>query len=238
MEPSARYEEVKIALPTPVHGLEVVSGMLGIPEWWPSGARVGVVIAPGQGGAKGDPLVEEVHRQLTVRKYLSLRFNFPYREAGKRRPDPMPVLEQTFRAAVALLGADPTSAPAHVFVGGAGVGAQVATHVANARLHVDGVFALGYPLHPVGKPDEVHADQLFRIIAPMLFIQGSRSRNCDLGVLRKTLLRVGAPTSLQTVEEADHVFAVLKKSGRDPEEVRDEILNGLEGWFEKVLGLS
>ena len=87
------------------------------------------------------------------------------------------------------------------------------------------------------KPDEVQAEQLFRVITPMLFVQGSRARNCDLDVLRRTLARVGAPTALHTVENADHQFHVLKKSGRTREEVTEEILGTLDGWIQKVLGL-
>ena len=54
--------------------------------------------------------------------------------------------------------------------------------------------------------------------------------------LRATLTRVGAPTTLYVVEEADHGFRVAKKSGRTPEDVQQELLNALEGWIRKVLG--
>ena len=42
VEPSARFEEIKIPLSDPVHGLGEVSAVLGVPRWWPTGARVGV----------------------------------------------------------------------------------------------------------------------------------------------------------------------------------------------------
>lgn len=235
MEPAARYEELKIPVPSEDGGLEV-SGVLGIPEWWPSGARVGVVLAPGNTGRCDEPLVEELHRELTERKFLSLRFNFPFGETGKKRPDPMLTLRQTYRAAVQMLSADPTSAPAHVFIGGLGLGAKVASHVANLRIRVTGLFALGYPLHPSGKPEKADPEQLYRIITPMLFVQGSRAKNCDLEVLRTALARVGAPTALHVVDEADHLFKVTKKSGRTHEEVVTEVLTALETWFGKVVG--
>ncbi len=237
VEPSARFEEVKIPLPEPVHDLEAVTGVIGIPEWWPSGQRVGVVLGSGLSGKAGDPLMETLHRQLTERKYLTIRFNFPYVEAGRKRPDPVPVLRQTFRAAVATLGNDPTSAPAHVFLGGSGIGARAATHVAPDRLRIDGIFCLGFPLHPAGKPGDTRAEQLFRIVTPMLFVQGDRSRFADLDVLRRTLARVGAPTQLHVVHEADHTFRVPKKSSRTEEDVQQEVLATLEGWFQKVLGV-
>jgi len=234
MEPAARFDEIRI--PVPTSGNLEVSGVLGVPEWWPSGARVGVVLAPGNNGRCDDPFLTEIHQRLTERKFLTLRFNFPFGEAGRRRPDPMLLLRQTYRAAIQMLSADPTGAPAHVFIGGLGLGAKVASHAASDRVRVTGLFALGYPLHVSGKPEKLDAEQLYRIITPMLFIQGSRAKNCDLDVLRRTLARVGAPTALQVVEEADHLFRVPKKSGRSPQEVMDETLAALEAWFEKIAG--
>ncbi|MBW2313780.1 MAG: dienelactone hydrolase family protein [Deltaproteobacteria bacterium] len=234
MEPAARFEDLKIPVPSAEGGLEV-SGVLGIPEWWPSGARVGVILAPGASGRHDEPLVEDLHRELTERKFLTLRFNFPFGEAKKKRADPMLTLRQTYRAAVQILSADPTSAPAHVFIGGVGLGAKVASVVATDRIRVTGLFSLGYPLHPARKPDKAEAEQLYRIITPMLFVQGEKSQNCDLDVLRRCLARVGAPTGLHVIDEADHLFKVPKKSGRSQEEVLSESLTVLENWFGKVV---
>jgi len=235
VDPSARFEQIKIPLPDPVHGLESVSGVLGIPRWWPTGARMSVVIGHGAGRDMNDPVIEHLHRELTERHYLTLRFNQPFAEAQKRRPDSMSVLRRTLRAAMAVLTGDPTAAPAHLFLGGKGLGAQVAADLASARVRVDGVFFLGYPLHASGNPETVQAEQLYRLISPMLFIQGTRDKSCDLDVLRKALTRVGAPTTLQICREADQHFKVLKKSERTEEEVLAEILDGLDGWIRKIL---
>jgi predicted alpha/beta-hydrolase family hydrolase len=93
---------------------------------------------------------------------------------------------------------------------------------------------LASPPHP-GKPEKVQPETLFRIVSPMLFLQGTRDRRCDLDVLRRTLTRVGAPTALHAIQHADHQFAVPKKSGRKTEDVREEILGAIDGWIQKVL---
>jgi hypothetical protein len=235
VEPSARFEEVKIPLSEPALGVEEVSGVLGVPRWWPTGARVGVVLAHDASGSMADPLVEQLHRDLTELRYLALRFNFPFAEAERRRPDPVRVLRRAYRAAMGALGRDPGAAPAHVFLGGVGLGAQVACDLAGSRVRADGLVILAYPLHPVGKPEKVHADQLYRVVCPMLFVQGTRDRRCDLDALRRTLLRVGAPTTLHICEEADHRFHVPKKSARAPEDVQRELLATLDGWIQKIL---
>ncbi len=234
VESSVRFEDVRIPLPEAVHGLQTVTGVLGIPEWWPTGSRIGIVLA--QATQKEDPLLESIQRGLTERTYLTLRFRFPYAEAGKKRPDPMPVLHRTYQSAVSILGRDPSAAPSHVFTGGKNLGALVAAHAATSRIRVEGIFFLGYPLHKQDKPDEVRADRLFRVISPMLFVQGARDRHCDLPTLRRTLARVGAPVQLHVVEDADHTLRVSRKSGRTPEEIETEIMSTLAGWIRSVLG--
>lgn len=235
VEPSARFEEMKIRLPDPVHGIEEVSAVLGVPRWWPTGSRVSVVIAHGATDDMNDPVLEHVHRELTERRYLTLRFNFPFAEAKKRRPDNDAVLRRTMRAAIGALGRDPTAAPAHLFLGGKGLGGQVAADLASSRVRVDGLFLMAYPLHPQGKPEKMNPDQLFRIVSPVLFLQGSRDRSCELDLLRQTLTRVGAPTSLFVSQDADRHFKVPKKIGRPADEVRTELAAALDEWIQKVL---
>lgn len=236
VESSARFEDVQIPLREPVREVEAVSGVLGIPEWWPTGSRISIVLAHGQNTNHEDPRIVALHRDLTERKYLTLRFNFPFAEAKRKKPDPLPVLERTLKTAIAFLGRDPTAAPAHLFVGGKNLGARAAAQLAASRVRIDGLFLMGFPLHTQDQPSRTRADSLFRIICPVLFLQGTRDRHCDLPTLRHTLARVGAPTTLHVVEEADHLFRVPKKSGRTPEEVHLEVLNALDSWVTKVLG--
>lgn len=233
-EGAAQFEEIQIPLAEPVHELESVTGVLGVPEWWPTGSRVSVVLA--EGGPGPDPMLEALQQELTARKMLTLRFGFPFAAAGKKKPDPMPVLQRTYQAAVAILGRDPTAAPAHVFIGGKNLGALVAAHAATTRMRVEGLYFLGFPLHKQDDPSEVRSERLYRVISPMLFVQGTRDRHCDLPALRQTLARVGAPVQLHTVEEADHTFRVAKKGPRNPEDVQAEILATLEAWIHKTLG--
>jgi len=233
-EPSAQFEEIQIPLPEPVDDLESVTGVLGVPEWWPTGSRISVVFA--QASAAPDPLLEEVQRQLTERKILTLRFPMPFMQAGRRRPDDMRAMAKTYEAAVTMLGRDPTAAPAHVFMGGKNLGALVAAYAATGRARVAGIFFLGFPLHKQDHPTELRSERLFRVINPMLFIQGSKDRNCDLPALRSTLGRVGAPVQLHVVEGADHGLRVPKKSGRTGEQVAQELLITLESWIHHTLG--
>jgi len=212
--------------------------VLGIPEWWPTGARIGVVLSHGANSDMNDPLLKAIQKKLTDSGYLTIRFNFPYAEAKKKKPDDTVILEDAYGSALGLLARDPTAAPAHIFVGGMHLGARIVANLSAARLRSDGVFLIGYPLHEPGNTDEVEARPLFRIIAPLLFIQGTRDKFCELATLQKTLLRVGAPYSLHTIKDADHRFVVPKKTGRTEEEIFEELSTELEKWMSNILGNS
>lgn len=236
MEPSARFEEVQIPLPEKIHGLDHVRGVLGIPEWWPTGERVAVVFAHGASKSCDDPLIAFLTQALAERSCLSLRFNFPFAEAGKRASADSPaMLERAFKAALAWLGRDPGALPARLFVGGLGLGGRVAAELAADRLHADGLFLLGFPLHAQDKPDRAEADLLYRITAPLLFVQGTRDRRCHGEALRSALRRVGAPIELHDVEQADARFHVPKRSSRTQAEIHGEIFAVLSGWIARRL---
>jgi predicted alpha/beta-hydrolase family hydrolase len=236
VEHTARFEEVEIRLPEPLNGLDRLSAVVGIPEWWPTGARVAVAIAHDAGADYSDPLVECVHRNLAQRKFLTIRFNFPFAEAGTDASgDDVETLDKAYRAALSILGRDPTAAPAHLFLGGVGLGSSVAAHLATARLQIDGLFSLGYPLHPPGRPEDSRADSLYRIIPPMLFVQGSADPTCELPALRHCLARVGAPTTLRILEGADSTLTLPGQSEAELEGNRRAVSSAVTQWIEKIL---
>jgi hypothetical protein len=47
--------------------------------------------------------------------------------------------------------------------------------------------------------------------------------------------RLGARATLHIVEGGDHSFKVLKRSGREADEVLDEIADSIDGWLNAIL---
>ena len=215
MEEAAKFKDVKIELSEPLMGCDSLSAVIGFPEWWPTGARIAVAIAHGEGDLN-DPLVSNLHAELARQRFLTLRFNFPFAEAGKKPKNVDPaILDKAFRAALGLLTQDKTSAPSHLFLGGVGLGAQSAARLATTRIQADGLFFLGFPLHAKGASDQPDVEALYRITSSMLFLQGSADPRCELDVLRRSLSRVGAPTVLRIFEGAD---GALRKTGQSEAE--------------------
>lgn len=183
-----------------------------------------------------DPLLESLARELTARKYLTLRFLLPNVEAKKTQLDSPAVLNRLFQSAVGLVNRDPTAAPAHIFVGGKNQGALAAAHAATGLVRPAGLFMLGYPLHRQSNIESIQAERLYRATTPMLFVQGDKDRYCDLAALKKTLMRVGAPWDTHVVRSADHTLRLEKEAESLEEDIFRDILTKIEGWTTKVLG--
>jgi predicted alpha/beta-hydrolase family hydrolase len=220
METTSKLESLEI----PVTPEISVPAVLGIPEWWPTGDRVGLVLAHDTRGNMEEDLIVHLHTALSGLGALTVRFNFPYAQQGKKRPDSPALLQRTLRSVTTLLLSDPQNSPARLILAGVGLGARVAAEAVAQGTKADGLVLYSYPLHPVGKPGHLRADVLFRIICPMLFVQGTKDPTCRLERLRDVLRRIGAPTALRVVEDADHAFGVAKRSPRTVEEVRAEVV--------------
>jgi predicted alpha/beta-hydrolase family hydrolase len=207
-----------------------VSGLLLRPaEPWAA-----YVLAHGAGAGMEHPFLESVARLLSARRVATLRYQFPYTEAGGRRPDPPGVLLATVRAAVAR--ARELMPEVRLFAGGKSMGGRM-TSAAAADRPLDGVAGLvflGFPLHRPGRPAIDRAEHLGRVQLPMLFLQGTRDDLADLSLVREVTTGLGSRATLHVVEGADHSFAVLKRSGRTGAEVLDELADAIAGWARAV----
>jgi uncharacterized protein len=232
METNTRREAVRFAVTPEIS----TSGMLGVPEWWPSGGRIGVVLAHDAPYNQDQPILTRLQDAIVERGYLSLRFSFPYADQGKKRPDAPALLERSMRAAISYLVRDPQMAPAQLVLAGVGLGARVAAQTIANGLKADALACLSFPLHPSGKPSQTQADFLFRLICPVLFLQGTRDPYCRIDRLQMLLRRIGTPTQLEVVEDADHGLSVIKRSPRTPDEVTGQINRSFLSFAERIAG--
>ncbi len=200
---------------------------------WPESESAAVpaalVLAHGAGAGMDHEFVCYFHEQLCRAGFLTVKFNFPYKQDGRKAPDRGPVLEAAYRRVLSEVHAR-RPAPGRVLIGGKSMGGRIASYLAAAGDPIDGVFFLGYPLHPPRRPVNIRSGHFGQIHCPALFLQGSRDALCDLGLLREALPSIPGEARLHVVEGGDHSFSVTKKSGRTNEEVRDEVLAVLVEW--------
>lgn len=199
----------------------------------PADPQAAYVFAHGAGAGMDHPFMAGVAAGLAGRGIAVLRYQFPFMEAGSRRPDPPAVAQAAVRAAVAEAARRLPGVPLHA--GGKSFGARMSSQAqaAQALPGVRGLAFVGFPLHPAGKPATQRADHLAAVQLPMLFLQGTRDALADLALVRAVTAPLGARATLHEVEGADHAFHVLVRSGRTNAQVLEELCDTLAGWMRR-----
>ena len=193
------------------------------------------VLAHGAGAGMTHPSMEAVATELGTRGIATLRYQFPYMEAGAKRPDPPAIAHATVRAAVAEAGRLVPELP--LIAGGRSFGGRMTSQAqaASPLPRVQGLAFLAFPLHPAGRPSDDRAKHLFDVEIPMLFLQGTRDALAELPLLQPLADRLGPRATLRLFDDADHAFHVRASTGRKDADVRSEILDALAAWAEAVV---
>jgi uncharacterized protein len=182
------------------------------------------VCAHGAGGHKDDKAMLRLAACLAPLDLEVIRFNFPYREAGSRRIDPMPVLKKSF--------VENIKKSKRLIIGGRSMGGRVASMLAAEGLQCDGLLLAAYPLHPAGEPEKLRDAHLPDIRCPVLCLNGTRDALCRQDLMQVALTNVRAPWTMHWIEGADHSFHVLRASGRTDADVDREVGEAVGRWLE------
>src|SRR3954470_1313305 len=147
-------------------------------------AGAAFVFAHGAGGHKDDRGMLALSAELETLGIQALRFNFPYREKGSGRPDPMPVLKEAVADAAqnAL-----QQSPSLLLLGGRSMGGRAASMVAADGFACDGLLLFAYPLHPAGKPEKLCDAHLAQIRVPVLCFNGTRDALCTRDLMERAV---------------------------------------------------
>lgn len=163
----------------------------------------------------------------------TLRYQFPYLEAGSKRVD------------------RPAAGPSH---GSGGCDGRRHFRPALRRRQVirrtddlagagdrsiarhSGLVFFGFPLHPAGKPSIDRAAHLSGIHVPMLFFQGTRDTLADMGLIETVVDDLGVGATLFTVAAADHGFHVSAKTGLTDAEILEPVLSETAAWMRRIVG--
>lgn len=184
------------------------------------------VCAHGAGGHKDDKSMLRLAACLAPLNLQIIRFNFPYREAGSRRIDPMPLLKASFVSQVEKAKAK------RLIIGGRSMGGRVASMLAAEGFQCDGLLLAAYPLHPAGQPEKLRDAHLPGIRCPVLCLNGTRDALCRQDLMQIALKNVRAPWTMHWIEGADHSFHVLRSSGRTDADVDREVGEAVGRWLQ------
>ena len=175
-----------------------------------------VLLAHGAGADMHAATLTTFTDALSAAGIPSLRFQYPYRTAGKKVPDRPPVLIEATRRAVDELARRTKLPVERLVIGGRSMGGRYCSMVAadaDDPVRCLGVLLLGYPLHAMGKPDQERSDHFPRLTMPVLFVSGTRDSLAAKPALTKAARRIKGGREFHWIDTADHGFKPLKSSG-------------------------
>jgi hypothetical protein len=169
-----------------------------------------LALAHGAGAGITHSFMSSLAEELEKLSISTLRYNFPYMENGKKRPDPPAVAEKTVEAA--LEKAHTLYPKARVFAGGKSFGGRMTSQKLSKECpdYVRGIVFFGFPLHAIGNPSIERADHLKSIKIPKLFLQGTKDKLAEIDLIQKVGKKLNAATLVKW-EGADHSFKVGKQ---------------------------
>ena len=192
-----------------------------------------LVLAHGAGAGFQHATMLAISEAFAANGIATLRFNFPFMQAGRRRVDSRDVAMDSICSAVEWARKECPDLP--LLLGGHSFGGRMASHAVVERdLPVKALIFCAFPLHPAGKPSTMRADHLPAISLPMLFLSGSRDALAEPGLLERTVAELGNRAELHRLATADHSYKILKRQRSD--DVFAEMAGIAIGFVNRVLG--
>lgn len=194
----------------------------------PQNAGCILTLAHGAGAGMNHPFMVALANSFGETDIATLRFNFPFAENKKGRPDVPAVAQQTIEAAIAK--AQQLSKGLPVFAAGKSFGGRMSSQYISTHpeIPVKGIIFYGFPLHPAGKPSTDRAAHLKNVKVPMLFLQGSRDALAQWDLIELVCSSLPQSTLIK-IEGADHSF----KAGKiNTTEILSKATNN---WVNKLL---
>lgn len=168
-------------------------------------------LAHGAGAGMNHPFMTALANELLQHDIGTLRFNFPYMEQKKRRPDVPAVAHKTVEAAINKVNELFPKVP--LFVSGKSFGGRMSSQFLSKSKSesVKGIIFFGFPLHTPKSPATERAEHLKDVKVPMLFLQGTRDELADWSLMEKVTSEFPLAT-LHKLDGADHAFKAGKQN--------------------------
>lgn len=191
-----------------------------------------VALAHGAGAGYRHPFLVGFADALACEGVATLRFNFPYVEAGRRMPGPAAHAVATWAAVHAALVEGADGAP--VFAMGKSYGGRMASMAAaEGVIDPSGLVYLGYPLHPPGSPDKPRTAHLPDVLQPQLFVEGTNDPFIDPHDQLDAAVATCRQAEIAWIEGGGHSFEV-KGRKRPPAEVAADLVPLVVAWMRGV----
>jgi uncharacterized protein len=195
-----------------------------------------LVLGHGAGGGVSAADLELLARSLPALATTVVRFEQPWRTAGRTVGAPPPKLDDAWRAALGWLMEQEWAARHPLLVGGRSAGARVACRTASDT-NPAAIVCLAFPLHLPGRPEKSRAAELLAPTAPRLVLQGSKD---SFGTPAEIRAAIGTAEGVNVVElpGADHSYRIAKSSAFTPAALRSTLVAEVSRFIGAVAGIS
>lgn len=187
-----------------------------------------MTLAHGAGAGMNHSFMTTLSQLLSETGIATMRFNFPFAENKKGRPDTPAVAHQTIEAAI--FKAQELFPKLPLFAGGKSFGGRMTSQYLSAHhdASVRGIIFYGFPLHPPGKPSMERAQHLKDVKAPMLFLQGTKDELATWELIQSVCSSLPLAT-LVKIEGANHAFKAGKQN------ILQLLTDETRDWIEKII---
>ncbi len=219
---------VAVALPS---GPVTVGAVLSVP----AAPWAAVAIAHGAGAGMDHPFLTGFAGALDERGVATLRFNFPYVEAGRRMPGPATHAIATWAAVSAQLREAVPAVP--VVAAGKSYGGRMASMAAaSGAIDPAALVYLGYPLHPPGDPakTEARAAHLPEIAAPQLFVEGTVDPFVQPRAQFEAVVATCRDAAVVWIDGGGHSFEV-KGAKRPADQIGAALADPIADWLRRCV---
>ena len=193
-----------------------------------------LVLGHGAGGGPNAMDLDLLARRMPHHGTTVVRFEQPWRTAGRRLATPPAKLDEAWLAALDWLRQQPWVVGPLV-VGGRSAGARVACRTANV-LGPAGIVCLAFPLHLPGQPEKSRIAELLHPHAPRLVLQGTSDAFGRAAEIRAAI-NDARGVRLVELPGADHGFRVASSSSFTPADLRAAVLSEVSRFVDPRLGI-
>ena len=172
----------------------------------------GLVLFPGSGSSCNHSSLVAIENAMAPLPVG--RFDFPYRNAGKRIPDKAPVLLKCVHDEVTAFAKANKVRTSSLVIGGRSMGGRMCSmaaagdsgidEVRGEILKVRGLVLISYPLHPPAKPEKLRIDHLSRVAVPTLFIHGTKDPFGSPAEMKKYAKLIDGEVTFHFIENGRH----------------------------------
>ncbi|MEP6616717.1 MAG: alpha/beta family hydrolase [Ginsengibacter sp.] len=187
-----------------------------------------ITLAHGAGAGMDHIFMSTLASSLSENGISTMRFNFPFAENKKGRPDLPAVAHKTIEAAIGKAKEFFEGIP--LFIAGKSFGGRMSSQYISLHpdVAVKGIIFYGFPLHPPGKPSVERADHLRDIQIPMLFLQGTKDELAKLHLVENLCSSLKQATLIK-IEGANHAFKAGKQN------IIQVLSDATEKWVKNLL---